>query len=194
MESDSVGRCCGQTCAAGLPSPRPALWFRHRHPRPGRPYTSSGRAHRLGGISLVPRNSPCPCGSGKKYKHCCLDRERELVRRADAFEELFGLASMFPLLRPDSPEFNAWVDARREAEVTRESDRVPHDDFALLDQLERLSAQLPIAGRANASAVLAEGCAGFQRDGEVRLRLAALLLADALGPLQRAQALVAHAA
>ena len=19
----------------------------------------------------IPRNSPCPCGSGKKYKHCC---------------------------------------------------------------------------------------------------------------------------
>ena len=22
------------------------------------------------------RNDPCPCGSGKKYKHCCLERER----------------------------------------------------------------------------------------------------------------------
>lgn len=21
----------------------------------------------------VHRNDPCPCGSGKKYKHCCLD-------------------------------------------------------------------------------------------------------------------------
>ena len=20
-----------------------------------------------------PRNAPCPCGSGKKYKHCCID-------------------------------------------------------------------------------------------------------------------------
>ena len=19
----------------------------------------------------IPRNAPCPCGSGKKYKHCC---------------------------------------------------------------------------------------------------------------------------
>ena len=27
------------------------------------------------------RNDPCPCGSGKKYKHCCLERDRtaELV-------------------------------------------------------------------------------------------------------------------
>ena len=22
------------------------------------------------------RNQPCPCGSGKKYKHCCLERDR----------------------------------------------------------------------------------------------------------------------
>jgi len=21
-----------------------------------------------------PRNKPCPCGSGKKYKHCCLNK------------------------------------------------------------------------------------------------------------------------
>lgn len=20
---------------------------------------------------IIPRNRPCPCGSGKKYKHCC---------------------------------------------------------------------------------------------------------------------------
>jgi preprotein translocase subunit SecA len=25
----------------------------------------------LGGQKRVPRNSPCPCGSGKKYKNCC---------------------------------------------------------------------------------------------------------------------------
>jgi tetratricopeptide (TPR) repeat protein len=23
------------------------------------------------------RNEPCPCGSGKKYKHCCLEKDRE---------------------------------------------------------------------------------------------------------------------
>jgi hypothetical protein len=272
----------------------------------------------------VPRNTPCPCGSGKKYKRCCLDRERELVRRADAFEELFGLASMFPLLRPDSPEFDAWVDSRREVEVTRalieeagallpaaERERIvrahgqefpsvwrslvddlgdeaeaeevvfigalvaaleevravdpsvlelieeneviaedlvgalalaleptdlwsiaeataadealakipdvldgdtyeilwiavieaeaarfwsPRHESRLARLVERLGAQLPIAGRANASAVLADGCAGFERDGEVRLRLAAMLLADSLGPMQQAQILAAVAA
>ena len=24
----------------------------------------------------VRRNDPCPCGSGKKYKHCCLKKDR----------------------------------------------------------------------------------------------------------------------
>ena len=244
--------------------------------------------------------------------------------KADALEELFGLASMFPLLRPDSPEFDAWLDARRESEVTRasieeagalvpaaererivrahaqefpsvwrslvddlgdeaeaeetvfvgalvaalqevravnpsvleliEEDEVvtgdavealalalvatdlwsiadatvtaealakipdvldddayeilwiaaieaeaarlwsPRHEGRLARLVERLSAQLPIASRANASAVLADGCAGFERDGEVRLRLAAMLLADSLDPLQQAQILAAVAA
>ena len=25
----------------------------------------------------VPRNAPCPCGSGTKYKHCCLKKDFE---------------------------------------------------------------------------------------------------------------------
>lgn len=25
--------------------------------------------------SKIGRNDPCPCGSGKKYKQCCLDKE-----------------------------------------------------------------------------------------------------------------------
>jgi hypothetical protein len=239
-------------------------------------------------------------------------------------EELVGLGSMFPLLRPDCPEFDAWVDARPESEATRasieeagalvpaaERERIVRahaqqfprvwcslvDDFgdeheaeevvfigavvAALEEVravdpsvlelieenediagdpvealavalvatdlwsiaeataaeealaqipdvldddaygilwiaaikaeaarlwsprhegrlarlvERLSAQLPIVGRANASAVLADGCAGFERDGEVRLRLAAMLLADSLAPLQQAKIFGAIAA
>jgi hypothetical protein len=31
----------------------------------------SARARRVG------RNDPCPCGSGKKYKHCCMRQDRE---------------------------------------------------------------------------------------------------------------------
>jgi hypothetical protein len=28
-------------------------------------------------VSKIQRNDPCPCGSGKKYKHCCLRKETE---------------------------------------------------------------------------------------------------------------------
>src|SRR5213593_3983966 len=56
-------------------------------------------------MALVPRNASCPCGSGRKYKKCCIDREAELLRRAEALEELVALGAFFPLLRPDSEEF-----------------------------------------------------------------------------------------
>jgi uncharacterized protein YecA (UPF0149 family) len=29
---------------------------------------------RAPGVSPIGRNDPCPCGSGKKYKKCCMDR------------------------------------------------------------------------------------------------------------------------
>ncbi len=29
----------------------------------------------------VGRNAPCPCGSGKKYKHCCLNKTGAPSRR-----------------------------------------------------------------------------------------------------------------
>ena len=27
----------------------------------------------------ISRNAPCPCGSGKKYKKCCINKERKLI-------------------------------------------------------------------------------------------------------------------
>jgi hypothetical protein len=33
-------------------------------------------------MAKIGRNSPCPCGSGKKYKRCCEGKETEL-RRAE---------------------------------------------------------------------------------------------------------------
>jgi len=33
-------------------------------------------------MSKIGRNDPCPCGSGKKYKKCCIDRPLlEIVKR-----------------------------------------------------------------------------------------------------------------
>lgn len=33
-------------------------------------------------MSKIKRNDPCPCGSGKKYKHCCLKKPRTLGVKA----------------------------------------------------------------------------------------------------------------
>jgi hypothetical protein len=34
-------------------------------------------------FTMVGRNEPCPCGSGRKYKKCCLSKheEEELLRQ-----------------------------------------------------------------------------------------------------------------
>ena len=32
-------------------------------------------------VARAGRNDPCPCGSGKKYKRCCIDRDRTLGAR-----------------------------------------------------------------------------------------------------------------
>src|SRR5262249_25545994 len=45
--------------------------------KPGGTWPSS----RIGGWRMQPtgRNAPCPCGSGRKYKHCCLQRQTSTV-------------------------------------------------------------------------------------------------------------------
>ena len=49
----------------------------------------------------VSRNDPCPCGSGKKYKHCCLRKEVESrpSRPTPSITDLHGK----PKKRPEYP-------------------------------------------------------------------------------------------
>ncbi len=42
------------------------------------PTANTTTAHHLG------RNEPCHCGSGRKYKHCCLDKDEAAARAASA--------------------------------------------------------------------------------------------------------------
>ncbi len=37
-------------------------------------------------VPKVGRNDPCPCGSGKKYKKCCYEKDQELLRDASPYE------------------------------------------------------------------------------------------------------------
>jgi SEC-C motif len=44
-------------------------------------------------VAKIGRNAPCPCGSGKKYKHCCIEKDNERLHHSSAvagvtFEEL----------------------------------------------------------------------------------------------------------
>ena len=49
----------------------------------------AGGMEKMGGIS---RNSPCECGSGKKYKHCCLGKvESTKMRLSKPFLAALGL-------------------------------------------------------------------------------------------------------
>ena len=36
----------------------------------------------------VGRNKPCPCGSGKKYKYCCYEKDRYFSFKGVLSEEL----------------------------------------------------------------------------------------------------------
>jgi len=60
----------------------------------------------------VGRNDPCPCGSGKKYKHCCLDQhkaagyvehtgkaEKHPARKAEQAQLIKRIEKAFGLLR-----------------------------------------------------------------------------------------------
>ena len=35
-------------------------------------------------VAKVGRNDPCPCGSGKKFKHCCLEKDNERLHHSSA--------------------------------------------------------------------------------------------------------------
>ena len=56
--------------ATGTDDPRPARPLRPRRGRGSPPRAARPRPPAPRSWGKVPRNAPCPCGSGKKYKHC----------------------------------------------------------------------------------------------------------------------------
>jgi len=56
----------------------------------------------------VGRNEPCPCGSGKKYKDCCLSKgEKHLLRmfkKQGKIESPSVVKSLLKLLKPKKKE------------------------------------------------------------------------------------------
>ncbi|WP_353056067.1 UPF0149 family protein, partial [Mesobacillus subterraneus] len=58
-----------RTMVAGLPH-----IYGYFEPR-RRPLQNTGAQRSMHRVELkIGRNEPCPCGSGRKYKHCCVDK------------------------------------------------------------------------------------------------------------------------
>lgn len=66
------------------------------------------------------RNDPCPCGSGKKYKRCCMDRASQ--QKAELTDELSQIVAMNPNLTLD--ELNVVVQHK-----TEQANNQPQPDF-----------------------------------------------------------------
>ena len=64
-----------------MKAPRKQTFFLSRGPAPGA--TGGGETENGKGVTVrregrkVGRNDPCPCGSGKKYKKCCMLKETQ---------------------------------------------------------------------------------------------------------------------
>src|SRR5260370_27762800 len=62
----------------------------------------------------IGRNDPCPCGSGKKYKRCCMEREATLhekwSREREACDELTRDMMEFAALHLGGELEEAWKD------------------------------------------------------------------------------------
>src|ERR1700722_10965364 len=63
----------------------------------------------------IGRNDPCPCGSGKKYKHCCLPRyaasiDQVWARQHEESERLTGEITRFALRKFGERIHDAWQD------------------------------------------------------------------------------------
>ncbi len=49
-------------------------------------YVAMGNAPMRRSVPRIGRNDPCHCGSGKKYKHCCFEADRERLRQSSDIE------------------------------------------------------------------------------------------------------------
>jgi hypothetical protein len=66
------------------------------------------------------RNDPCPCGSGRKYKQCCLEKDDATVReaRAKAIAEAPAPAADAPAAAPPKPKHQTYQPWKKSATNT----------------------------------------------------------------------------
>ena len=76
-------------------------------------------------MTKIGRNDPCPCGSGKKFKHCCLGKENSTTPS-------HGAASMSETLRKalEGQRFNSLEEAQAFLDqIVQRQNRQPLDEF-----------------------------------------------------------------
>jgi hypothetical protein len=77
---------------------------------------------------MTGRNDPCPCGSGKKYKKCCLRKDQEAARaeREEAERNKDFLEEIIPAeIKGESRlSFPSGAGLMPEPEVVKEADPV----------------------------------------------------------------------
>jgi hypothetical protein len=80
------------------------------------------------------RNEPCPCGSGKKYKQCCISKNRPTTasatpwtRQRDASEELTGGLMRLAARQFGSRLYSAW-EAFNQTAMDEPLDNFPHEE------------------------------------------------------------------
>jgi len=65
-------------------------------------------------VSRIGRNDPCPCGSGKKYKHCCYDKDRDRLQQSS---EVAGLTRAELAADPERHLTQARLEKKSTAEI-----------------------------------------------------------------------------
>ena len=66
------------------------------------------------------RNDPCPCGSGKKYKNCCLKHENSIrFEFVDPYEAIHTCAWCCKNIPEDSEVFSLGAKARPEVHIEK---------------------------------------------------------------------------
>ncbi|MBR1741615.1 MAG: DUF1186 domain-containing protein [Lachnospiraceae bacterium] len=71
----------------------------------------------------IGRNDPCPCGSGKKYKHCCLNKPKSLLDQIESEEERKQCLREYPYIGEERQEGREYLEDYFDADAI-EIDRI----------------------------------------------------------------------
>jgi tetratricopeptide (TPR) repeat protein len=125
-------------------------------------------------MAKIGRNEPCPCGSGNKYKRCCLSRdeaaaaEHAAAAQRAAVQRFAALAAGFDDLNDGLDEASNRVVDLIDAHRLDEAEQAAHDLLRrypdIVDGLERLAMVYRARGDRPRAAEYYRKAADFLRD------------------------------